>query len=349
MTSTRETSSLRNSSIELLRIVAMFFVVIVHCNGWLVGGLPNNFDETNISIFRSSQAIIQAFTCTCVNLFLLISSYFGLNLKFKSIMKIIMVLISVSIPFYFVNCIAEEQFSARKLLTRLMVISRSGYFVECYLLLMFFSPLLNAFIKEQGRRVITWVLLFWAIEVYFEFIIHDEDLGFKNGYSFIHFVLIYMIGRSLYIYKEKLHSIESFKYMMSYILCTCIIFMSYMFFDMLSAFSYCSPFNIIASCSIFVLFTKYTFYNRVINWVASSTFTVYIIHTQPPVFNWLKSFDNFALTNYTYPKYVIMMGGVVTLVFWSSILYDKIARLITVPIVDIIDTNLKKCIPNKNK
>ena len=80
-----EIAKTRNSSIELFRIIAMLLVLIVHCNGWLVGGIPDSFDEKNISTFRISQAIIQSFSCTCVNMFILISGYFGLKFKLKSI------------------------------------------------------------------------------------------------------------------------------------------------------------------------------------------------------------------------------------------------------------------------
>ena len=300
---------MRNSSIELYRIIAMLFVVIVHCNGWFVGGMPDNFDETNLSVFRISQATIQAITCTCVNMFLLISGYFGLKLKWKSILNIYMLLISISIPFYLLNVYLGDTFSIRQFLSRFMAFSRSGYFVECYLLLMFFSPVLNAFIEKLGKKILLWVLLFWGIEIYFEFVLHDGDLGFMRGYSFIHFVLIYMIGRTLSLYKDLLFQINKGMYLIIYILSTIIILCLYTTLDMLSAYSYCSPFNIIATCSLFMIFAKTIYYNQWINWIASSTFAVYIIHINNPVFNWLRNFDNAILTNNTYPSYLLTMGG----------------------------------------
>ncbi len=270
--------SVRNSSVELFRIIAMLFVVIVHCNGWLVGGIPDDFDEHNISFFRISQAAIQAVTCTCVNMFILISGYFGLNLKWKSILNIYLLILSITVPFYFVDSYLTNSFSLRQLLSKFMAFSHSGYFVECYLLLLFFSPVFNAFFKAKGKRVVLWVLCFWAIEVYFEFVLHDSDLGFDNGYSFIHFALIYMIGRTISIYKDSLLLVKNSKYVVSYIFSTFVIWSFYLCFDMKSAFEYSSPFNIFATCCLFLLFAKKTYYNRWINWIASSTFAVYIIH-----------------------------------------------------------------------
>ena len=333
---------MRNSSIELYRIIAMLFVVIVHCNGWLVGGIPANFDETNISAFRISQATIQAITCTCVNMFLLISGYFGLKLKWKSILNIYMLLISISIPFYLLCIYLGETFSVRQFLSRFMAFSRSGYFVECYLLLMFFSPVLNAFIDKLGKKILLWVLLFWGIEIYFEFILHDGDLGFLNGYSFLHFVLIYMIGRIVSLYQDYLFQISKRRYLAIYILSTLMILLLYTILDMSSSYSYCSPFNVIATCSLFMIFAKSEYYNRWINWIASSTFAIYIIHTSNPVFKWLRNLDKATLTNNTYLSYLLIMGGAILLIFIGSIIYDKIAKIITVPLGNYIERNIQK-------
>lgn len=332
----------RNSSIELYRIIAMFFVVVVHCNGWFVGGIPDDFDEHNISLFRVSQATIQAFTCTCVNMFILISGYFGLKLKWKSILNIYLLLLFITIPFYIIGSCLADNFSIWNLMTKFMAFSKSGYFVECYLLLMFFSPVFNSFIEKQGKTIIVWVIIFWTIEVYFEFLLHDDDLGFQNGYSFIHFALVYMIGRSINIYKEWLLHINNNKYIEIYLFSTFFILAIYIFLDMKSVYEYSSPFNIIATCSLFLLFAKKSFYNRWINWAASSTFAVYIIHINEPVMGWLRTFDVKMLTNNTYPCYLIIMGGVIVMLFMGSVLYDKMAKLITVPILNLVERFVAK-------
>lgn len=333
---------MRNSSIELFRIMAMLFVVIVHCNGWFVGGIPEKFDETNINLFRISQATIQAFTCTCVNMFLMISGYFGLRLKWKSFLNIYLLLISITIPFYLFNCYLCGEWSIKQFFLRFMAFSRSGYFVECYLLLMFFSPVINAFIEKNRNSIVYWVLTFWAIELYFEFLIHDKDLGFNNGYSFIHFVLIYMIGRTLYLYNGFFFAYCKKLYLFAYFFFILMILTLYLFLDITRFYSYCSPFNILATSSLFIIFAKMSFYNKWINWIASSTFAVYIIHINPPVKNWLKAFDIKTLENNTYPSYLMIMGGVIILIFCGSILYDKIIKMITTPIIHFLEVRINK-------
>lgn len=38
----------RNSSIELFRILATFLVLVVHWNGWFVGGLPDTIHANEL-------------------------------------------------------------------------------------------------------------------------------------------------------------------------------------------------------------------------------------------------------------------------------------------------------------
>ena len=95
----------RNSSVELYRIIATFAVLIFHFNGWLVGGMPKYFDIDNLSTFRVTQAVIESCSCICVNMFLVISGYFGLHLKFQSVLRICLLLLSVHVPFYIADCL----------------------------------------------------------------------------------------------------------------------------------------------------------------------------------------------------------------------------------------------------
>lgn len=95
----------RNSSIEVYRILATFAVLVFHFNGWLVGGMPKHFDMDNVSLFRIVQALIEACTCICVNMFIIISGYFGIRLKFQSVLRICLLLFSIHVPFYIIDCL----------------------------------------------------------------------------------------------------------------------------------------------------------------------------------------------------------------------------------------------------
>ena len=48
----------RNSSVELFRILATFLVLIVHLNGWLLGGTPETFSPNEDLSFRVGRLYV---------------------------------------------------------------------------------------------------------------------------------------------------------------------------------------------------------------------------------------------------------------------------------------------------
>ena len=60
---------------------------MVHFNGWFVD-MPEKYDYSSPTLFRVGQVIIEASTCICVNMFLIISGYFGIRLRLISVLKL---------------------------------------------------------------------------------------------------------------------------------------------------------------------------------------------------------------------------------------------------------------------
>ena len=140
------TKQQRNSSVELFRIIATFLVLIVHLNGWMAGGLVDWNDNSLPMVHKVGQLIIQSLSVVCVNCFLIISGWFGLKLKFASVWKMWVLLVSIYVPFYLLSCIfGSTSFSAVSLTIRLLAFPCESYFVQNYLMLLFISPVLNAF------------------------------------------------------------------------------------------------------------------------------------------------------------------------------------------------------------
>jgi len=122
----------RNSSIEFFRIIATFSVLIAHFNGWFVGGLPERLDFETFN-WRWGQFLIGGASCVCVNLFIIISGYFGLKFKIATFVRISLVLIGIYVPFYIWSAFIYGNFSIVAFLQRFLIVSRAGYFVQCYM------------------------------------------------------------------------------------------------------------------------------------------------------------------------------------------------------------------------
>lgn len=324
----------RNSNVEIYRIIATFAVLIVHFNGWFVGGMPEKFDFSQISSFRIGQAIIESATCICINMFLVISGYFGVHLKVRSIVKICLLLIFVYVPFYFLNCFISDSFSVRGLFSNFFVISKSGYFVQCYLMLLFLSPVLNTFI-EKGTNILLWVFGLVIIELWFNDIKSVSALGFGNGYSVMHFITMYMVGRCLQLYHQKLTNTSKVWWIAGYIICTFLILLQYLL-GVKWAFDYSNPLNIVSTICSFLPFTYYCKFNNAINWIASSTFAVYIIQVTNPVYDYLVFADYRLLESYPYGIYLLLAFGLICFTFTACIIYDKVCSLLVNPMSDWI-------------
>ena len=77
----------RNSSVEILRIIAMTFVLLTHWNWSMLKRGGVNFEE-QVFIVKYLHCLIEAPLLICVNLFIIISGYYGLKLKIRNIVNI---------------------------------------------------------------------------------------------------------------------------------------------------------------------------------------------------------------------------------------------------------------------
>lgn len=323
----------RNSSIELFRIIATFSVLVVHFNGWFVGGLP---ERLNFQVFdwHYCQFFISAATCVCVNLFIIISGFFSLKFKISSFVHIGILLAGIILPLYLIGSIFSGSFSLEGLLKHSLILTQAGYFVQCYLMLVFFSPLLNSFVKNNSREnVLIWTFILFCVEVWFGCIQDTEALAFMKGYSVIHFILVYMLARCVYLYKNELIRVRKRLWIFGYIVCTLILWLMY---ALGVRWGYANPINVMSSFCLFIPFLYYTYSNRKINYIAKSTFAVYIIQVVYPVFGVLCTIDKTLLTSLPYGLYLLMSFVVITVFFMVCIFYDKLLCVITKPLENYI-------------
>lgn len=325
----------RNSSIELYRIIATFAVLIVHFNGWFVGGMPERFNFTNPTSFRIGQMIIEAATCICINMFLIISGYFGISLRLKSLLRICCLLFFIYMPCYLVRAFLFKDigFSIPHVIGRFFVISNAGYFIQCYLMLMFLSPILNSFIEKNGKKILFWCLAFWVVEIWFGCIMNVEELGFNHGYSVIHFVLMYMLARCLFLFKEDLRNINVRFWIIGYLGCTLIICFMYLV-GIQFCWDYSNPVVVVSSICSFMPFIYKYYENHYINWIAKSTLTVYVLQVTKPFYTYLIRIDNHILCENSYSLYLILSVIVISIFFIFGVLYGQLCDQISKPFIN---------------
>lgn len=154
--------SIRNSSIELLRIVSMLGVVILHYNG---GGAFRYVTEGSVNEYYL-YATESIFICA-VNVFIMISAYFLCTTYERRFIKVVELIIQVVVFnyfFYFLDIVSgSEQLSIKSLVARLLP---CNYFVVLYCVLYIISPYINKLIvsldNKQFKRLIVLLLLLFS-------------------------------------------------------------------------------------------------------------------------------------------------------------------------------------------
>ena len=291
--------------------------------------MPESF-TADYSAASIGQILLESISVPCVNMFLIISGYYGVKLKARSLVNLFLLILSVSLPFYIVNSIWHQTFDFKSFIHCFLVFSHYGYFIQCYVMLLFLSPVLNVAIERYGRRLLPWVLLFWLVEFMMGFVWVDADrLGVNYGYSLIHFVLMYFLARMLFLFRDEVLQISKTSWLWGYVLGIIMISFMYIWLGKSLAYSYANPFVIVSAFCLFMPFLHYSFYNKRINWIAKRTFSVYIIQISMPVIGLLSSLDAYLLNNHSYVIYLLLSLIVLLILYGGSIVYDYFRSLIT--------------------
>lgn len=271
----------RNSSFELLRILAMFIIVLYHTYLYNLPDLRCP-DHPIISSFFPLLHI-------GVPLFVLISGYFGIKPTWKGLLTILSVVVVYHVPLLLYHDI-RHGFNLHSVL---FISDATFYwFVRAYIFLYITSPVLNHALQSMSKKkCIAWISTMLIISVYFGYF--DKE-GVLSGYSLLNFWLIYSIG--FYIRNHMRMEDMHVRYLlMAFVLLNILFFFSLYYslnnapiFDriMRLSFNYNSIGLILNAIIIFLLFTKIRINNsKTINYISSSMFAVYIIHEQPTIRN----------------------------------------------------------------
>lgn len=274
----------RQSGMELLRIVAMAMIVMLHTNFYAIGEPDFNLCD-NDPLRSFIQYLAESFSIVGVNCFVFISGWFSINATIKGFSNLVFQLLFYSIGIYLIFWLCGlNQFNYRDLINRLDIFY--FWFVREYIILYLLSPILNYFIKyaskELARRT---VVIFIIFDVVLGWLF--EYSGFMAGYSAMHLSVIYLIARYIKTHGGKIFTLSKTKDMSIYLLISiltpiCILLSFYYFNSIWShsgkLFLYNSPLVIVSTVYLGLFFSKLNFMSSTVNKIAASSFAVFLIH-----------------------------------------------------------------------
>lgn len=283
---------LRQSNIELLRIVAMFLVLIVH-SGFISVRSPSTSDVHLHFIQPFTRFLFESLSISCVDIFVLISGWFGIRPTKKGLYSFIFQVFYFTAGTYLIMVLfGLASLSLEGIASCFLFIPDYDYwFVRTYLLLFILSPVLNSFVdsvdKKTFRNVLIGFFLFQTIYAWGYVAVN----AFAGGYSTISFMGLYLLARYVRLYEPgwaKMPVLIDFL-----IIIGCIVSMAAISY--VTAFlghplsgkfcgSYICPLVIILALYMVIAFSKLKIQSKFVNWVAASCFAVYLFHTHITIF-----------------------------------------------------------------
>lgn len=336
----------RNSGVDLLRIIAMYMIVIVHIFNHS-GVLENEYSLSIKIVYILLYTIVFA----SANCYALISGYVGyrekagynfisyINLWFQVVFYGIFVLVILSI-------VGIVPFSFKSLIEALLPVTRNQYwYFTAYTGVFLLAPLINMFIKnieERTAKTICKVLIV-AFSFYGTMAINlgGDPFCLGAGYSMVWLSFLYLLGALIKRYKwdEKiLQKYHSSKVILIFIVC--VILTSIWFLGVKTVtlkvigftwgewilLTYTSPTILCMALCFLILFANMKLKNRnAIKTVAAGTFAVYLLHEQPVIrvvlrksLKWIKNVEGLWS--------VVVILGLALVIFVLGILIDYVRR-----------------------
>lgn len=333
-----EVKKIRKSNFELLRIISMIFIVL-----WHVIDRGNVLTNSQNPTFSVIVEFLKMLIVIHVNSFVLLTGYFQNKVKFRlsKVLSILLQCLFYTIIIMIVMVKLDLITLSKVDIIKNIFINFIGeyWFINIYILLYCFSPILNIIInsidqKKYKKILITCFILLSVIP----FISGNKFFFNNSGFSLANFILLYFIGAYINRYPVK----ESYLFKNITEKCYCLIlFILYSFFAISNfcilktsmqlihtnhvfaeifnnfiteAYHYENPIIIVQSIFFFLMFEKMNIKSRLINKISSLTLGVYIIHENMylrfkiPV--WLK-IDNGPIYSLKFIFYMLFMTMII--------------------------------------
>ena len=203
----------RESGMELLRIIAMLMVMFVHAD-FLAMGAPNSTDIVNNVADASVRVWIQTLTMCCVDIFVLISGWFSINPKIKSVSAFLFQCLFFYFGIYMVLMLLGQTSLSVKGIKICIVATKLNWFIKSYLFLYILSPVLNTYVQQVDRKTQRNVLLAFYSMLFVYGWLFDATYDIANGCSTLSFIGLYLTARYIRVFQPKLVAMPRKRYLL---------------------------------------------------------------------------------------------------------------------------------------
>lgn len=334
----------RSVGIDLLKLFAIFGVVVLHYNNRGIGkafAYAPLFSNKSYALYFLQSVFICA-----VNVFVLISGYLMANSTKVNIKKPVRLLVQVVVfreMIYIIKTLCHGKVLTGPLLWRFLL--PQSWFAVLYVVLYFLSPFINRLLKslsDTGLKTLVRLafILFslwpFTVDILQEWTGLTMDglytvsrYGSDSGYTVVNFVLMYLIGASMRRIGDKSKLWVNIVKLLS---CWIGLFLFSYYLVSRSgntgiAFSYSNPLVVLSAVFLLRIFNRIRLKsNKLVTSLATSTFSVYLLNSTLLVelFDVEKhvSSNGFLMLGYL----VLTCLAVCVISYLAQLLYDLITR-----------------------
>lgn len=283
----------RNSSFEIMRLIAMFMIILGHCTL----ATAENIEPYLVGLDFVGW-FIKSFTICAVNLFFLLTGYYlsSKNFRISKIAHLWGKTIFYSVFIYIIVAVISGDFEVNECIKYLMpILNKKYWFMQTYIVSAFLQPYIGLVLEKLSNKKLTFLvivlLIFFSLHETFVKVAYTLDQ--TQGYGIIWACVMMVVGYWLRAYKESICGLSRYIYLIGYICLSIIIYISnYMIIKMNIAGGFVSRGNFYAYNSISVLIQSVCLFcffiksekgasNRIINKLANHCIAGYLISAHP--------------------------------------------------------------------
>lgn len=310
----------RQSNIELCRIIAIFLVLTVHTTFLSIG---------NAVCDSFGMLLLMALSVVGVNVFIIITGYFSATPKKTSLIQIAFVCLFWCVFKLICYAIFNHPISYKNL----FFITDSNWFIPSYLCLLFIAPILNKACDQLSKKQLRGgVILLFVIRTWFDWIppYPSMTLGNQSGHCVLSFILLYLLARYVKLYglPQIFRNMGGIIYLLMALLTATLAWISNKIGHPLLSilYSYNSPFVILSSLGLFMFFERKQFESTIVNHVAKSVLSILLGHSA--IFIWYTSQFNYLYYNYSGIKLFLYWLLSLLVVLTGCLILDQIRIVI---------------------
>ena len=332
----------RSSNIELLRIVAMLFIMFGHLSREGGLGLPSADFLHSEPIFGVLGVWFRMINLTGVDIFVLISGYFAIRPRVNSVISLFFQGVFFSVGMYALWVLTKQaDFSIGEMSMHLKPM-KVYWFFGCYVWLVLLAPVLNRYVESATKREFGVFLA-----VYYFFVCGMEwwmsaSAELQRGYSVLGFVGLYLLARYVRLHGGRWCELAPRYDLLIFLGSTALsaLLALVLFWRMGRPLvaddalvdrlvSYTSPLCIVASLSLLLLFSKIKLgHVRWINWLAASSFSVYLLHEEYLTRDRYGALANCVGQHYAVLVAILLLVALVLGVYLAATLIDQVRQLL---------------------